>query len=61
MHYAVNNSEVLAPVHQWHLKFSIATADRYMCIGVLGVYLIARRNSRHKTCSAECTQQSRSF
>jgi len=34
MHYAVNNSEVSAPVDQWHLNYQSRTADMYVCSGV---------------------------
>jgi len=52
MHYAVNN-KVLAPVDQWHLNQQSCATDKYACISVLGIYLIARCNSRYKTCSAD--------
>jgi len=39
----------------WGAKPTKAPRDdgTYVCIGVLGVYLIERCNSRHKTCSAD--------
>jgi len=53
MQYAVNSIEVSASVAP---KLHSSATDR--CIGV---YLIARCNSRRKTYFAEYSQQSRSF
>jgi len=54
MQYAVNFTEVLAPVAP---KVAKQRRSRNVCIGFRGVYLIAKRNSRRKTSSAEYSQQ----
>jgi len=58
MPHAVNSSEVSEPVAPMYRR---GTADKYVCIGVKGVCLIARCNSRRKIYFAEYSQQSRSF